>query len=128
MAELGLLCFMGFSLVATSGGYPLLQDLGFSLQWLLLLQSVNSVVVVPRLQSTGSIAVVHEFSCSVASGISPDRRLNLGVLRWQVDSLPQSHQGSPSVFFKKRKKKSNFSIPHDPRFCQELDIINSEAL
>ena len=41
-AVLGLLCFMGFSLVATSGGYSLLQDVGFSLRWLLLLQSTGS--------------------------------------------------------------------------------------
>ena len=30
LAVLSLLCFMGFSLVATSGGYSLLQDVGFS--------------------------------------------------------------------------------------------------
>ena len=32
----------GLSLVATSGGYSSLQCAGFSLQWLLLLQSVGS--------------------------------------------------------------------------------------
>ena len=35
-----LLC-EGFSLVAASGGYSLLQCMGFSLQWLLLLQSTG---------------------------------------------------------------------------------------
>ena len=52
----------GFSLVVVSGGYFLLQCMGFSLQWLLLWQSTDSrarelqylwhmgsVVVVPRL-------------------------------------------------------------------------------
>ena len=33
---------MGFSLVAASGGYSSLQCVGFSLQWLLLLQSMGS--------------------------------------------------------------------------------------
>ena len=36
-----LLC-PGFSLVAASGGYSLLQCAGFSLRWLLLLQSTGS--------------------------------------------------------------------------------------
>ena len=59
---LGLRGRAGFSLVVASGGYFLLQCMGFSLQWLLLWQStdsrarelqhlwhVGSVVVVPRL-------------------------------------------------------------------------------
>ena len=53
------------------GGYSLLQKVGFSLLWLLLLRStgsrvhrlqlqrVGSVVVAPELQSTGSLVVVH---------------------------------------------------------------------
>ena len=32
----------GLSLVAASGGYSLLRCVGFSLQWLLLLQSIGS--------------------------------------------------------------------------------------
>ena len=32
----------GFSLVAVSGGYSLLRCMGFSLRWLLLLQSMGS--------------------------------------------------------------------------------------
>ena len=37
-----LLASLGFSLVAASGSYPLLQCTGFSLRWLLLLQSRGS--------------------------------------------------------------------------------------
>ena len=54
-----------------------------------------SVVVAPGLQSTGSI-FVHGLSFSVARGILPDQGLNLRLLHWQMDSLPLSHQGSPS--------------------------------
>ena len=53
------------------------------------------VVMVPRFQSTGSIAVVHRLSCSMSCGIFLDQGSNLCLLHLQVDSLPLSHQGSP---------------------------------
>ena len=81
---LGLHGCAGFSLVVESGGHFLLQCLGFSLQWLLSLQStdsgarelqdlwpVGSVAVVPRLWSTGSVVVAHGLSCSAACGNLP---------------------------------------------------------
>ena len=52
-------------------------------------------VVVPRLQSTDSVIVVHGLSCSTAHGILPDQGSNLCLLHWQADSVPLSHQGSP---------------------------------
>ena len=61
---------------------------GFSLQWLLLLQS-------RALGWVGSVAVAHGPSCSVA-GIIPDQGSNPCILHWQVDSLSLSHQGNPS--------------------------------
>ena len=54
----------GLSLVMASGGYSSLQSLGFSLQWLLLLQNVSSVVG------------VHGLSCFVACGIFLNQGLN----------------------------------------------------
>ena len=48
------------------------------------------------LELLGSEVVAHGLSCSLACGIFPDQRLNLGLLYWQVDSLPLSHQGSPT--------------------------------
>ena len=42
MAALGLIAVRGLSLVAASGGYSLFQCAGFSLRWLLLLQSTGS--------------------------------------------------------------------------------------
>ena len=41
-----------------------------------------------------SVVVAHELSCSVASGIFPDQRLNPCLLHWQADSYPLCHQGS----------------------------------
>ena len=65
------------SLVATSGGYSLLWSTGFSLQWLLLLQSTG-------FRHVGSVVVVHGLSYHSACGIFPDQ--NSCPLRWQVDS------------------------------------------
>ena len=45
-----------------------------------------SVVVSRRLQSAGSVVVVHGLSCSVACGILPDQGSNPRPLHWQVDS------------------------------------------
>jgi len=66
---------------------------------------VGSAVVAPRLQSTGSIAVVHGLSCSEASWIFLDQGLNPCPLHWQVDSLPLSHQGSPLMLFSMEEMK-----------------------
>ena len=55
----------GLSLVVANRGCSLLQRMGFSLQWLLLLWSAGSVVVTRGL------------SCFVACGILLDQELNL---------------------------------------------------
>ena len=52
------------------------------------------------LWSTGSVVVAHRLSCSAARRIFLDLGLNPCLLHWQVDSLPLSHQGSPSIFLK----------------------------
>ena len=72
MAALGLRCWVlvaarGLSLVAVSGGYSLLRCMAFSLQWLLLLQSLGSrsaasEVVARGLSSCGSWAVERRLS------------------------------------------------------------------
>ena len=53
-----------------------------------------------QLQFPGSRAQAHScgpgLSCSVACGSFLDQGLNLCLLHWQPDSLPLSHQGSPS--------------------------------
>ena len=56
-----------------------LQWVGFSLPWLLLLRSMDS-------RSTGSVAVAHGLSCSVARGIFLDQGSNPCPLHWQADS------------------------------------------
>ena len=57
---------LGLSLVAASRGYYSLWWAGFSLQWLLLLQSTGS-------RRAGSVVVTHGLSCSVACGIFPEQ-------------------------------------------------------
>ena len=53
-------------------------------------------------------------SCSPAYGIFPDQGLNPGLLRWQADSLPLSHQGSPRLlFFSSIKKFAFVSVTGD---------------
>ena len=52
-----------------------------------LQSSQTSVVVAPRLWSTGSIVVAHELSCSAACGVFPDHGSNLCLLQCQKDSL-----------------------------------------
>ena len=95
-----LLCAHWLSLVATSGATLWLQCSGFSLWWLLLLQSTGSGArELQWLRRVGSVVVLNGLSCSVACEIFSDRGLNLWPLHWPVDSLPLSHQGSPPLSF-----------------------------
>ena len=100
LAALGLRCCARAFSSCGEQGLLLPQCTGFSLQWLLLLQSMGSrragsVVVALGLQSTGSVVVVHGLSCSAACGILPDQGSNPCPLHWQADSQPLCHQGSP---------------------------------
>ena len=72
-----------------------LWSTGFSLQWLLTLQSMTS-------RECGLQAVQHRLNNCGAwpywllnSKIFPDQGSNSCLLNRQVDSLPSSHQGSP---------------------------------
>ena len=60
-----------------------------------LLRSVAPLVMAPRLESTGSIAVAPGLGCSAASGFLLAQWLNPCLLHWRAESLPLSHQGSP---------------------------------
>ena len=64
---------------------------GFSLHWLLLLQSKA-----PRAQA---VVVVRGRNCSVARGIFLDQGSNLCLLRCTVDSVSLDHQGSPRLLY-----------------------------
>ena len=64
---------------------------GLSLSRPLLLRSTGS-------RRTGSVVVAHGPSRSAACGILPDQGSNPCPLRWQADSQPLHHQGSPESF------------------------------
>ena len=76
LAVLDLCCCAGFSLVAASRGYSpgVMRGLFTAVASLVAEHGLQgpraSVVVAPRLQSTGSIAVAHGLSCFMASGYS----------------------------------------------------------
>ena len=78
----------GLSLVAASGGHSSSRCAGLSLSRPLLLWSTGS-------SRAGSVVVAHGPSCSAACGIFPDQGSNPCPLRWQADSQPLRHQGSP---------------------------------
>ena len=85
LVVLGLCCFAQAFSRCSEWGYFSLWCMGFSLWWLLLLRS------------TGSVAVAHRFSCSMACRIFPNQGSNPCTLHWQVDSYPLHHQASPVV-------------------------------
>ena len=82
--------------VAASSGYFSLWCAGFSLQWLLLLQSTDSTH--PVFSSCGLQApehrlnvAAHELICSTACGMFLNQELNPCPLHWQADSQPLNH-------------------------------------
>ena len=85
LVVLGLLCCVGFSLVAESRGYSLVVVWG-------LLTVEASLVLEHRLNSCGAQAVSpqHMGSSQIRDQIH---------VHWQADSLPLSHQGSPLLHF-----------------------------
>ena len=121
---LGLCCCLGFCLVAVWVSHCG----GFSCWGAQALGPVGSVVVVPGLQSTGSV-VLHgmwgpprHVGSSMACGILPDWGLNPCPLHWPADSLPLSHQESPLVIFLMfyfeiiidSQKVTKIAEPHEP--------------
>ena len=82
----------GLSLVAANGGHSSSRCAGLSLSRALLLRSTGS-------RRAGSVIVAHGPSCSAACGILPDQGSNPCPLRWQADSQPLRHQGSPRPQF-----------------------------
>ena len=90
LAALGLhCCVLTFSSCAKWG---LLSSCGErASEWRLFLQSM-------ALGAQVSIVVAHELSCSTVCGILPDQGSHPCPLRWEVDSYPLDHQGSPGQY------------------------------
>ena len=87
MAVLGLSCCAGFPLVAVAGATLRCTAWashrgGFPCCRAQVLGHVDSAVVAPRLQSTGSVVVGHRLSCSKACRVFQDQCL----LHWQMGS------------------------------------------
>ena len=95
LAVPGLRCCTGFSAVVVSGSYSVVAVYRLRWLWSTALGSGVSVVLVPKLYGTGSVAVGHRLHCSAVYGIFPDQGWNPCFLHWQADSLPLSHQGRP---------------------------------
>ena len=89
---LGLHCCVGFSLIVESGGYSLIV-----VGEVLLIAVASLGCGLQYLQHVGSVAVVHRLGCSEACGIFLGQESNPRLLHWQADSLPLSHQGSPTI-------------------------------
>ena len=98
---------------------------GFSLRWLLLSQSRGC-------RHAGSVVVAHRLICSLGYGIFLDQGSNLCLLHWQADSLPLSHQGSPtSTFFRRLRvlfmppacRVGEFGFWSQPTRCCILNIL-----
>ena len=86
----GPLLLLGLSLAAREQG-PLLGEV------LRPLPAVASPVAEHGVRARG---VPHAgFSCPEAHAAFPDRGLNLCPGRWQVESYPLCHQGSPKIKF-----------------------------
>ena len=56
-----------------------------------------SGVLASRLQSTGSVVAGQKLSCSTTCAVFPDQGSTPGLLHWQGNSLPLSHQENPKV-------------------------------
>ena len=91
---------------------------GFSCCGAQTLGPMGSVISAPRLQNTGSTIVAHGPSCSIARRIFPDQGPNACLLNWQEDSLPLSHQGSPTYI----KRTPHLKAPQSQRL-QENSYI-----
>ena len=70
-----------------------------------------------------SVVTAFELSCPEACGILPGRGSNPRLLPWQADSLPLSHQGSPSSFLSYFKHFSIFAIKTGYQKAWEIVIV-----
>ena len=90
---------------------PVARSWGYSLQWLLLLQSIGS-------RAVGLTTFTHGLSCPEACWIFPDQGFNPGPLHWPVDSLPLDHQGSmPSSSILSSNTEGLHNVPFPKTLC-----------
>ena len=78
--------------------------LGLLSSWGGLGWCTGSVIVIPRLQSLGSVVVAQRLSCPEACGIFLDH-----LPHWEANALPLNHQGIFIKYFNSKAKRRNFS-------------------
>ena len=104
LAVLGSHCFAWAFSSCGERGLCFVACTGFSLLWLLFLQSSRQPgfgscsTWAQWLQCAGSVAVVHGLCCSTARRIFLDQGSNQCPLCCKADSLPLDHQGVPHRF------------------------------
>ena len=97
LAVLDLCCCAGFSLAVVHRLLFVVAALVKHRLWAHRRQElhhVGSVVMAPRLSTTGSVLVARGISCPKACGIFLVQGWNPRLLHWHADSLPLSQQGS----------------------------------
>ena len=105
LAVLGSHCFAWAFSSCGERGLCFVACTGFSLLWLLFLQSSRQPgfgscsTWAQWLQCAGSVAVVHGLCCSTARRIFLDQGSNQCPLCCKADSLPLDHQGVPQRFW-----------------------------
>ena len=86
----------------------------------------DSVVAIPRLQSTGSIVVGHGLSCFALHVGSSRIRDQTCISCFSRQTLPLSHQGDPcsnffqSIFFFPLNQSTVTAVIEAPSFCWQI--------
>ena len=95
-----------------------------------LLIAGAAVVAEHRLQSTGSVLMLHRLSCSEARGILTDEGSNPGPMHWQVDYLPLDHQGNSTQCLLIGGLQVQFGSVAQlcPTLCDPMDCLLTQCM
>ena len=124
LAVLGLHYCEGFSLVVACGlltAAPPPVEHGH--------ESVRASVLVAHelsscSRSTGSMVEARRLSCSVACGIFPTKGSSPCLLHWQADSVPLSHQGSPTTLYVISDLRRKLRLPFQAAQSRHIRLVN----
>ena len=124
---LDLHCCVQLSPVAASRGYSFLRCLDFSLRWLLQFQSTGSRPIDFSSYSTqASVVVVHGLSCPTTCGIFLVQGSSSCPFRWQTDSQPVAHGGSPEVVLNWSPHPQDLLSPIQLTSCYQINLTDGK--